>query len=255
MSNQPRRSYSTPSFSHGSIRPFTSSNPPDRLSAPLPPSVSRTTHPTPLASPLLHRSEAFGLGGFFPSHPGQEERGWFQEEYDDFSERETGTLGERSKSVMGLDLLGMPSLTSTPGTMSPSFPDTPGPGHYAELAMEPELREFDAFAREIIKSEDKMGVLAITAHNLPSFFATNSPFDDSSSLTFSIDEPTDHESLYAAILARRSSASTTPAVEIPTASFGELFFSVDGVEPEQDFAHVRAWSTYLLTSAKKAVGW
>ncbi|CAE6479456.1 unnamed protein product, partial [Rhizoctonia solani] len=158
-----------------------------------------------IESPLTQRVEAFNLsGGFFPTQAHEYE--WVS---SNNASRED--LAEESSRLSQ----GVPSVSHSPVSAFSSLPATPGAG----LTHRPLPDELDLMATEVIKSEDKMGVLKLTARGLSSFILGNS---DDKVLDFPLStEPMSEDSLYSSIRARRLEA-TSPLEE--QANYGELFF-------------------------------
>ncbi|QRW19418.1 atypical/RIO/RIO1 protein kinase [Rhizoctonia solani] len=158
---------------------------------------SEELYRSPIESPLTQRVEAFNLsGGFFPSQAHEYE--WASSSNISHGEENPG------------------ALSHSPHSAYSSLPATPG----ANLIHRPLPDELDLMATETIRSEDKMGVLKLTARGLSSLLLGTS--DDKPSREFtSHTEPLSEDSLYSSIRARRLEA-TTPQEE--QAHFGELFF-------------------------------
>ncbi|CAE7232792.1 unnamed protein product [Rhizoctonia solani] len=174
---------------------------------------------SPLESPLTQRVEAFNLsGGFFPTQA---------HEYEWASS--ATPVEESSRSGQGV-----PSISHSPASAFSSLPPTPGAG----LTHRPLPDELDLMATEAIKSEDKMGVLKLTARGLSSFILGNGGDDKAPNFTLGT-EPLNEDSLHSSIRARRLEA-TIPSKE--QAHYGELFF---GPQPGQTVDRPHGWSEYL----------
>ncbi|QRV76312.1 RIO kinase [Ceratobasidium sp. AG-Ba] len=177
---------------------------------------------SPVDSPLTQRVEAFNLsGGFFPSQA---------DEYDWVSAAEGTAPPSRIRMSSGLQT---PSATESPTSVFSSLPATPGAG----LAHRPLPDELDDMATEAIKSEDKMGVLNVTARGL-SAFILNTAAERSRPELPSDAEPLSDDALYSMMRSRRQEA-TTPGDE--QAKYGELFLSPDSEAAQKP----RGWSNYL----------
>ncbi|CAE6521760.1 unnamed protein product [Rhizoctonia solani] len=175
---------------------------------------------SPMESPLTQRVEAFSLsGGFFPTQAHEYE--WVSSNNASHED-----LGEES---MDQDV---PSANHSPLSAFSSLPATPG----ASLTH-PLPDELDLMATEAIRSEDKMGVLKLTARGL-SLLILGSGDDQTPDFT-SRNDPLSEDSLYSSIRARRLEA-TTPLEE--QAHYGELFF---GPQPGQAIDRPHGWSDYL----------
>ncbi|KAF8708270.1 Rio2, N-terminal, partial [Rhizoctonia solani] len=176
---------------------------------------SEQLYRSPIESPLTQRVEAFNLsGGFFPSQAHEYE--WASSSNISHEEESPGVLSHSPHSAYS------------------SLPATPG----ANLIHHPLPDELDLMATETIRSEDKMGVLKLTARGLSSLLLGTSedkPLREFTSHT----EPLSEDSLYSSIRARRLEA-TTPQEE--QAHFGELFF---GPQPDQTIDRPHGWSEYL----------
>ncbi|KAH7344637.1 hypothetical protein B0J17DRAFT_636288 [Rhizoctonia solani] len=179
---------------------------------------------SPMESPLTQRVEAFNLsGGFFPTQAHEYE--WVSSNSasgEDLAELSSGRL-----------IQGAPSASHSPSSAFSSLPTTPGAG----LAHRPLPDELDLMATEVIQSEDKMGVLKLTARGLSSFILGSG--DDKAPDFTSRAEPLSEDILYSSIRARRLEA-TTPLEE--QANYGELFF---GPQPGQEIHRAHGWSEYL----------
>ncbi|KAG9124553.1 hypothetical protein FRC07_011161 [Ceratobasidium sp. 392] len=189
---------------------------------------------------LSERVEAFNLsGGFFPSQA---------DEYDWVSANDD-TMESLSKTRRTLSSgLHTPAASESPISSFSSLPATPGVG----ILHRPLPDELDHMATEAIKSEDKMGVLKITARGLSTLILSSG--GDGSRPDLSPDaEPLSDDALYSSIRARRQEA-TTPADEQP--KFGELFLNPDSASVSRP----RGWSAqdavwllhlYILFRAKR----
>ncbi|KAL5640966.1 hypothetical protein ACGC1H_001443 [Rhizoctonia solani] len=184
---------------------------------------SEELYRSPLESSLTQRVEAFNLsGGFFPTQAHEYE--WVS---SNNASREDLTQ-ESSRLSQG-----PPSVSHSPVSAFSSLPATPGAG----LTHRPLPDELDLMATEAIKSEDKMGVLKLTARGLSSFILGN---NDEKVLDFPLStEPMSEDSLYSSIRARRLEA-TSPLEE--QANYGELFF---GSQSDQTIDRPHGWSDYL----------
>ncbi|CAE6419187.1 unnamed protein product [Rhizoctonia solani] len=165
-----------------------------------------------IESPLAQRVEAFNLsGGFFPSQA---------HEYEWVSSNNVAREEDENPGA----------LSHSPLSAYSSLPATPG----ASLIHHPLPDELDLMATETIRSEDKMGVLKLTARGLSSLLlgpSDGKPPQDFTSHTELLSE----DSLYSSIRARRLEA-TTPLEE--QAHFGELFF---GPQPGQTIDRPHGW--------------
>ncbi|KAG8762551.1 hypothetical protein FRC12_008964 [Ceratobasidium sp. 428] len=180
---------------------------------------------SPIDSPLSQRVEAFNLsGGFFPSQA---------DEYDWVSLND-GTMEPPSKTRRTLSSgLHTPSASDSPVSSFSSLPATPGVG-----LVRPLPDELDRMATETIKSEDKMGVLKITARSLSTFILSSGVDGVQPELPPDA-EPLSDDALYSSLRARRQEA-TTPADEQP--KYGELFLSPDS---DSAASQPHGWSDYL----------
>ncbi|CAE6449496.1 unnamed protein product [Rhizoctonia solani] len=176
---------------------------------------------SPMESPLTQRVEAFNLsGGFFPTQAHEYE--WV-----------SSNNASREDLVEGRPSQDASSASHSPASAFSSLPATPGAG----LTHHPLPDELDLMATEAIQSEDKMGVLKLTARGLSSFILGSG--DDKVPVFTSRAEPLSEDSLYSSIRARRLEA-TTPLEE--QANYGELFF---GSQPGQTIDRPHGWSEYL----------
>ncbi|KAG9100578.1 hypothetical protein FRC06_003957, partial [Ceratobasidium sp. 370] len=149
----------------------------------------------PIDSPLTQRVEAFNLsGGFFPSEANEYD--WVSVN-DDTTESPSRTFRTLPSG------LHTPAASESPVSSFSSLPPTPGVG----LVHRPLPDELDHMASEAIRSEDKMGVLKITARSLSTFILGSGGDADQPELPPDA-EPLSDEALYSSIRARRQEATT-----------------------------------------------
>ncbi|KAG8691095.1 hypothetical protein FRC11_006844, partial [Ceratobasidium sp. 423] len=185
------------------------SQPPRHIQAPNTESTifdaSEELYRSPMESPLTQRVEAFNLsGGFFPTQAHEYE--WVSSNNasrEDLEEESQGRLSQ-----------GVSSASHSPLSAFSSLPATPGAG-----LTHPLPDELDLMATEAIRSEDKMGVLKLTARGLSSLILGSG---DNQTPDFTPrNESLSEDSLYSSIRARRLEATTPPEEQ---AHYGELFF-------------------------------
>jgi len=177
-------------------------------------------------SPLSQRVEAFNLsGGFFPAQAHEYE--WVSSSTGS-SPLVSGISGQDA----ALDAQTSPGLSPT--SAFSSLPATPG----ASIVHRPLPDELDHMATQAIQSEDKMGVLKITARSLSTYILSSGKDKEQTELSTDT-EPVTDEALYAALRARRETA-TTPLHE--QATYGELFLGPDSDQVE---SHSEGWNKYL----------
>lgn len=180
----------------------------ETTSSGLPPRPSRTTLPTPAATPLTSPrdlpEDPFSLTGFFPSFPAEtpargEEWDWIR---SDEEEEQT-------------------------------YPDNIPPWGEEEGS-------YEEFAKQVIDGEDKLGMLAFSSENIPALLRSvfERPISPVHVSPLAVDEALDLDGVHTKVCSLRTTAASEEAED---GEIGGLFFSEEE-EKEEGWRELLWWA-------------